>query len=129
MVISTRIHGILDYVVSALVVALPWIFDFARGGAETWVPVLLGTSSIMYSLLTNYEYGVFKLIPMPSHLLLDVVSGIMLTLSPWLFDFQDEVHWPHLTFGILEVLVVSVSSSVPGERKTELSLKHKAQQH
>jgi hypothetical protein len=33
--IPTRVHGVLDYLVGALLVAAPWLFDFNRGGAET----------------------------------------------------------------------------------------------
>ena len=35
--ISTRVHGILDYLMGPLLIASPWLFDFDNGGAETWV--------------------------------------------------------------------------------------------
>jgi hypothetical protein len=57
-IIPTKIHGILDYVMGLLLIAAPWIFDFGRDGAETWVPVVLGVSTILHSLFTNYELGV-----------------------------------------------------------------------
>lgn len=33
--IPTRTHGLLDYVVGLLLIAAPWVFNFAQGGAET----------------------------------------------------------------------------------------------
>jgi hypothetical protein len=44
--IPTRIHGIMDYAMGLLLIAAPWIFRFNRGGAETWVPVILGIGAI-----------------------------------------------------------------------------------
>lgn len=103
--IPTRVHGILDYTVGAILAISPWLFGFNRGGAETWVPVILGAGAILYSLVTNYEWGVSRRIPMPTHLMLDVASGIVLALSPWIFGFADHVYLPHLLFGILEIAV------------------------
>lgn len=86
-----------------LLIAAPWLFDFANGGAETWVPVILGAGAIIYSLMTNYELGVSRAISMRTHLMLDLMSGILLAVSPWLFGFADEVYGPHLILGIFEI--------------------------
>ena len=102
-IISTRVHGILDYLMGAILIAAPWILDFNRGGAETWVPVILGAGVILYSLITDYEYSISKSISMKTHLTLDVISGIFLAASPWIFGFNEFVYLPHLIFGILEI--------------------------
>ena len=102
-VISTKAHGVLDYMMGLLLIASPWIFGFATGGAEQWLPVILGAGAIVYSLLTNYEMGVAKTISMPTHLMLDLMSGILLAASPWLFGFADSVYLPHLILGIAEI--------------------------
>src|SRR3954471_13616511 len=102
-VIPTRIHGMLDYLVGALLIAAPWLFDFNRGGAETWVPVILGAGALAYSLFTDYELGAVRRIPMPIHLGLDLASGVLLALSPWLFGFDDYVRGPHVFFGLVEI--------------------------
>jgi hypothetical protein len=102
-VIPTKIHGVLDYVIGALLIVAPWLFDFADGGAEQWVPIILGAGVILYSLATNYELGVVKAIPMPTHLMLDIGGGIVLAASPWLFGFADEIWWPHVIVGLLEI--------------------------
>lgn len=102
-IIPTKVHGILDYLVGAVLIAAPWILGFADGGAETWVPVVLGAGAILYSLFTNYELGVIRTIPMGTHLMLDYVSGALLAASPWFLGFADEVWVPHLVFGLLEI--------------------------
>lgn len=101
--IPTRVHGYLDYIVGAFLIALPWLFDFAAGGAETWIPVALGAAAIIYSLLTDYELGASKIISMRTHLTLDLLSGILLAASPWLFGFADYVWSPHLILGLFEI--------------------------
>jgi hypothetical protein len=101
--IPTRIHGIADYLLGLLLVAVPWLFGFADGGAETWVPVVLGVGVVLYSLLTDYELGLVRRIPMRTHLMLDLAGGVVLAASPWVFGFADRVWLPHLVFGLLEI--------------------------
>ena len=115
--IPTRVHGVLDYVVSLVVLASPWALNFAAGGAETWVPVVLGLGSTGYSLFTDYEWGLVRRIPMRVHLMLDFGSGAVLALSPWLFGFADRVWGPHLALGLVELGVTMLSQSVPGARR------------
>lgn len=102
-IIPTRIHGYLDYLMGVVLIAAPWIFDFADGGPKQWVPIILGAGVIVYSLLTDYELGVMRMIPMPVHLGLDVLGGAFLAISPWLFGFANEIWWPHVLFGLLEI--------------------------
>lgn len=112
-VIPTKVHGVLDYLVGLLLIAAPWLFGFADGGAETWVPVILGAGAILYSLFTDYEAGAAKVIPMPTHLGLDFAAGALLAVSPWLFGFADEVFWPHLLVGLFEVVASLMTRTVP----------------
>lgn len=112
-IISTKVHGVLDYLVGALLIAAPWIFDFNRGGAETWVPIILGAGAILYSLFTDYEYSVSRSISMKTHLTLDVISGIILAASPWIFGFSDFVYLPHLIFGIFEIGAGVMTETTP----------------
>lgn len=114
-VIPTRIHGMIDYIVGLLLIVAPWLFGFADGGAEQWTPIILGAGVILYSLMTNYELGVMKAIPMPVHLMLDIGGGIILAVSPWLFGFADNIWWPHVVVGILEILAGLMTKTVPYE--------------
>ncbi|MEI6945904.1 SPW repeat protein [Paraflavisolibacter sp. H34] len=103
----------MDYIVGALLIAAPWIFNFANNGAETWVPVILGAGAILYSLMTDYELGVRKSLSMRTHLGLDLVSGLLLAVSPWLFGFAEDIYGPHLIFGLLEMGVALVTKTHP----------------
>ena len=111
--IPTRVHGVLDYLVGALLIAAPWLFNFARGGAETWVPVILGVGALVYSVFTDYELGVVRRIPMTTHLGLDAASGLLLAVSPWLFGFSTFVFWPHLILGVFEIVAALTTQTTP----------------
>ncbi|HEX2093595.1 MAG TPA: SPW repeat protein [Longimicrobiaceae bacterium] len=111
--LPTRIHGVLDYLVSALLIASPWLLGFHRGGAETWVPVVLGVGTVIYSLLTDYELGVARELQMTVHLWLDGISGILLAASPWVFGFDERVWIPHVAFGVFEMAAAVVTDTIP----------------
>ena len=111
--ISTRTHGVLDYVVGALLIVVPYILGFADGTAAQWVPQALGLVAIGGALMTDYELGVMRVMPMPVHLMIDIGSGALLALSPWLFGFADKVFWPHLLVGIMEIGAGLMTRTVP----------------
>jgi hypothetical protein len=110
--LTTRMHGLLDYTVGVLLIALPWAMRW--GGAAAWVPTLLGVAIVGYSLLTDYELGAGRRIPMPAHLWLDGLSGLLLASSPWLFGFDQQVCAPHVAIGALEVVAAFFTNTVPG---------------
>ena len=112
--LTTRIHGTLDYLLAALLIAAPWLLGFARGGAETWMPVILGLTLAGYSLLTDYELGAVRRIQMPLHLWLDAGGGLLLALSPWLFNFDQHVWVPHVAIGLLEIGAAFLTDTIPG---------------
>ena len=103
--IDTRTHGIIDYVTGALLLVAPYLFGFATGGIEQWLPQLLGAMTIVMSLLTRYELSVAKLIPLKVHLGIDMASGALLAVSPWLFGFAELIWWPHVLVGLMEIIV------------------------
>lgn len=113
MRLSTRVHGVLDYLVGALIAASPWLLGFGRGGAETWVPVAVGLGAIAYSLFTDYELGVVKKLQMPVHLWLDGIGGVALAASPWVLGFDERVWIPHLAFGLFEIGAAVVTDTIP----------------
>jgi hypothetical protein len=106
--IPTRLHAPLDYIVGAVLVAAPWIFQFSGDAAATAVSIVLGIGLIAYSLFTNYELGVWKVAPMAVHNLIDVVAGALLAASPWIFGFAGEGanYWlPFVVIGVAAIFL------------------------
>jgi hypothetical protein len=102
--IPTRIHAYLDYLFGAVLIAAPWLFGFANGGAAQWVPVVIGAAGIAYSLFSDHEVSVSPAIPMSTHLWIDVAVGLVLAASPWIFNFADFIAWPHVLIGLFAVV-------------------------
>lgn len=110
--ITTKIHGYLDYAMGALLIALPFLFGFPDG-APTTLLIVLGAGTILYSLLTKYELGAFGVIPMKVHLGIDIIAGAFLIISPWLFGFSDEILWPFIILGIIELGAALMTAKNP----------------
>lgn len=113
--VSTRTHGLIDYVAGLVIAGSPWLFRFAEGGAAQWVPVAVGLLLLGSSLMTDYELGAVRMIPMPVHLGLDAVAGLLLAVSPWLFGFSALVWLPHLLLGSMEIMASFITRTVPDE--------------
>jgi len=123
--IPTKVHGALDYIVAVALFFAPNIFMFNDvGGAAVLVPRILGVGLLLYSLLTNYEWGVFKAIPMRVHLAFDTIAALFLAASPFLFGFADEKvnAWlPHVVVGLAVILVVICSKSNPSREASPIT--------
>lgn len=104
---STRTHTLIGLIVGVALLVAPWLFGFAdRGGAAVTVPLVVGIFIILSELITTSEISLIKLVPMRIHTIIDILAGIFLAASPWLFGFNDlEANaWvPHVIVGILVV--------------------------
>ena len=87
--IPTKVHGALDYIVAIALIFAPMIFGFQSvGGAAVIIPIILGIGLILYSLFTNYEWGLIRVLGMPYHLMVDVAASLVLIASPFLWFHQ-----------------------------------------
>ncbi|HEX8607938.1 MAG TPA: SPW repeat protein [Pedobacter sp.] len=102
-IISRKSHAVLDYLSAILLIAAPWLFGFSDSDTAKTVAVVAGILILGMSLMTNYEGGVLRSVPMAMHLNMDIVLGIVLAISPWLFNFKDDVYLPHLIMGLLAI--------------------------
>jgi hypothetical protein len=114
--IPTKVHGLLDYLMGVFLAISPWVFGFNGGGAKQWIPIFLGVAMILMSLLTDYEWGASRSVSMRTHLMVDLLSGAFLAISPWIFGFADEVYMPHLILGVLEVGAALFTKTEPSRR-------------
>jgi len=111
--ISTRAHAALDYMMGVILIVAPFIVNFDNNGPETWVLVSAGAAVWVYGLCTNYEFGAFNLLSVKAHLILDILGGLFLAASPWIFGFADQVYLPHLILGIGEIVFSLFTKTVP----------------
>lgn len=108
----------LDFIVGILLILTPWLLKFTYKDPAIYVPVILGTVTLVYSAFTNYELGRFKILSMRAHLIIDCMSAILLAASPWLFHFNDRIYLPYLITGLLEIIIVLLSDRIAFNSKT-----------
>ena len=101
--VPTRLHGILDYLVGFIVIALPIAFPLQ--GAALVTLVGLGLFAILYSLFTDYELGIFRFLRLRLHLALDVLFGAVMLLTPMIVDLPAAIHWLVYAIGILAIVL------------------------
>jgi len=109
--IGTKTHGYLDYLTGILLLVLPSLAGWDLRSPASVVPMVLGAFTILYSLMTNYELGIAKIISVRTHLAIDFLSGLFLAASPWLFGFSDAVWEPHVVVGIMEIIVSLITKA------------------
>jgi hypothetical protein len=105
---SPKVHGVLDYVTAVSFVVLPYLFG-VHGNARK---LLFGNAAgvIGYSLLTCYDYGAIKLLPMRTHLGLDALSSLSFLSTPlWVKEGRTVVQATLVGIGLFEALVITLT--------------------
>ena len=113
-VISTRTHGAIDYLTGARLLLAPALLGISDEPAAARGLRAAGLAAMAYSLLTDYEFGLVRIIPMPAHLAMDATSGVLVAASPWLFGFATRgprYRRSHVLIGLAEVLAALTSKT------------------
>ena len=106
--IPTKIHGVLDYMTAGLLVTLPRALGWSDG--VTRLLDASAASTVVYSLLTRYELGVVKALPMKAHLAIDAVQGgALIGAAAFLEDEDPEVRATLAALGVFELGVTVLS--------------------
>jgi hypothetical protein len=87
--ISTRAHGVLDYLTVATFLTLPRVMGWSKGLTDGMTALALG--KLGYTLFTRHELGLVRKLPMPAHLALDAAAGAALCAMPKLVGDKDDV--------------------------------------
>ncbi len=115
-VIPTSVHAMIDYAAGGALYATPSLLGLSDVPASARTLRLASGAAVASSMLTDYELGVVKVVPMPVHLTLDVMSGALIAASPWLFGFANRGprYWlPHVLVGATEVLAATTTKTEP----------------
>jgi hypothetical protein len=79
-VISTKAHGIADYLSAPALLALPGLLELE--GPPKLAMQAVGATVLATAPFTDYEVGVKRVVPMRVHLALDLASGLLMAASP-----------------------------------------------
>lgn len=124
--IPLKVHNVLDYIIGAFLVVVPWMFGLAEITAARNLFMFAGLALIVYSLFTNYYYAVARVIPLGVHMTMDALLGIIVILAPAFFGYRDQLtdgqYATHIVLGIAAVGLVALTrprteaAKTPAER-------------
>lgn len=120
--ISTKAHTIIGLIVGVLLIFAPSIFGFNENAAASMIPMIVGIFIVLNELITTSPFSPLKLVPMKVHVILDVLTGLFLAASPWIFGFMDSTRneqWlPHLIVGVLVVGYALMTTTADDRQKS-----------
>jgi hypothetical protein len=112
--ISTRMHGVLDYLTAGTLLALPRLLGWKGPVAQVLTGAAVGT--LAYSALTRYELAPVKILPMKAHLALDGMSGLLFAAAPLLFPDEDDTTKGILAgIGLFEIAASLLTRTRPAD--------------
>jgi hypothetical protein len=115
-VIPTKAHGAVDMATGPALIAAPTLLKMNGNTGATIPPRVVGTAATVYALLTDYEFGVKRVLPMRAHLALDVLAGVALAATPFVTRASKRGlrHWlPHAVIGANEVFLALTTKERP----------------
>lgn len=117
---STKTHGVLDYLTAGQLLFLPQILGL-KPELSRFVQAM-GMMTALYSLLTRYELGAVKLLPMPAHLALDMIGGVSFGVAALVSDDESSAARTTLAaLGVFEIFAGLSTETRPAQIGMEKS--------
>jgi hypothetical protein len=86
-IINSRLHGIIDYLVVLFLWASPTLFGLT--GFTGNIIYGLGGIHLILTIVTDFELGLIKWIPLKIHGWIELVVGLVLLASPWILGVSE----------------------------------------
>ena len=87
--ISVAIHGILDYLLAAVLIVVPLAVDF-HDDAATVLMLVVGGAATLLAIGTNWSTGIIRVLPPVVHGVVDIAATIVLIIGPFVLGFTDD---------------------------------------
>lgn len=113
--ISLALHARVDVGVLTFVLVSPWLFGFSHHGGATLMAVCAFVVGMSLNLVTDYPAGLFKLVPMKLHKMVEMTTPPMTLVVPWVF-FADAgaFPWVMTAAGLVVIANGLLTRPVPG---------------
>jgi len=130
--ISTSFYGVANYILAFAMILAPWYIPsitgslpalwikpsdaglafYHVGGASLFLILIIGWLEFIMAVFSNNSHGLIKQFPMQMHHFLDVLMGLFLFFSPFIYGYSDKVWWPQmLAGGLLCILGIFTKNS------------------
>jgi hypothetical protein len=88
-VLPSKVHGVLDYPLAAVLIAGPLVLDF-DDTAATVIALVFGGGAVVLAVGTAWSTGIVKVIPPLLHGYADIVVTTALIVLPFAIGFTDD---------------------------------------
>lgn len=88
-VLPSKVHGVLDYPLAAVLIAGPLALDF-DDTAATVIALVFGGGAVVLAVGTAWSTGIVKVIPPLLHGYADIVVTTALIVLPFAIGFTDD---------------------------------------
>lgn len=114
-IISSKLHGVLDYIVVVFLLASPMIFKM-EGTLSCFTYILAGVHFLL-TIFTRFESGIIKLIPLPLHGIIEFFVAIILALVSFWFNRNGNAlgFYFYLYFAIA-IMIVFITTDYKGSK-------------
>lgn len=113
------LHGVIDYLLAALLIAAPFLFGFEEDAA-TAASIVAGVAVLLLGAFTSWTTGIVKSIPTVAHAMLDYALAALLIAMPFLLGFSDDgtASAFFVIVGVLGLLLAVATRFVPEDGRS-----------
>jgi len=116
-VIGPAIHGVLDYVAVVFLLLAPTLFP-GLTGPHVFAAYGLALGHLALTVCTRFPAGLFGVVPLRVHGLIEIIVSIALIVAPWILGFEDVVARNlSLLFGVAVFVIWFVTDYDPAPRQ------------
>jgi len=111
------VHGLVEYLAGALLIAAPFLFGFESDSA-TALSIVVGVVVVAIAASTDGPSSLINSIPLSAHVALDYVLAAVLVAMPFIGGFSEETD-PTVFFIALGVVHLLLTIGTRFRRRTD----------
>src|SRR5215218_5950201 len=89
--INTKAHALYDYAIGFVLIFSPFIFGYETNPFPQKIMVAAALCIWITTIMSRLEYAALPVISLSLHFTIDILIGVALASSPWIFGFSDEL--------------------------------------
>jgi hypothetical protein len=108
---TKSVHAYLDYPVALGLIAMPTLLGLgATNPLAFWLSVVVGFGALIVTLLTDHQFGLFRVLPFKVHLAVDLLAGHTFLAAPFVLGFSGLEAAYYWVLGATVVVVVGLNA-------------------
>jgi hypothetical protein len=86
--VPLEVHAAIEPFAAVVLIAAPWIFGFSNSNSAKVISIVSGVVMLLSGAMTRWRFALVRLIPLRTHLMTDLVLGVLLIAAPFIFGFS-----------------------------------------